>query len=299
MSETVKNRLIRFCACCAVILPMMAMATSDLPAAVKLDQYLLASKKFLSENDIAGSLKQLEKARSLETSLPAEFHYLYGKALKVSGQNDAALSELHQYLSMIERNGPHYEEVLLELVDLQKDDSSPTKMLKNEGSDTEIPENQQPSLPPIKSTEAKKYGAALSKMYLIKDTKRALIVHINDVLKSYAVQRYPIEKGPSGHYKPGVRAYNTSIDISKGTIHSKTVISDRWKDSNSVTRMERNQLDVYGIGPNIDYSCFSGLCELVSPSNGKALAYFTADPYAIEELQIAFKHLVKILQKED
>ena len=278
-----------------LITPIASQATTKLPIMVQLDQYLIASKKFIEEKNFALSLEQLELAKQLETSLPAEFYYLYGKSLKGTGQDQSAKVELHQYLSLIERNGPHYEEALLELVDIQAsiaEESKGDELLNGDHI------SSSKSDPIIKSSASSKYGDHLSKFYLTKDKKRALLVHINDVLKSYSVQRFPIEEGPSGRYKPGVRAYNSSIELSKGTILSRTVINDKWKNSGSLTRMESSQLDVYGIGPDIDYTCHQGLCELLNPTNGKALVYFLPDPYAIEELQTAFMHLVKILQKE-
>ena len=91
-------------------------AAQDLPPDILADQYLLEATKALENGDPQRALQAFGKIEALDTELPAEFAYFYGKLLV---ENSTALDELlkgqsllKQFVLSIEKDSEHYTSTL-------------------------------------------------------------------------------------------------------------------------------------------------------------------------------------------
>ncbi len=61
--------------------------------------------------------KSFEKAMDLGINLPGEFHFLYGKVLLKTGNYDGSLSSLSNYLTLVGREGKHFEDTITLIIE--------------------------------------------------------------------------------------------------------------------------------------------------------------------------------------
>ncbi|MCH8075302.1 MAG: formylglycine-generating enzyme family protein [SAR324 cluster bacterium] len=98
-------------------------APSALPREIQADRFLLKARKAYTKKDWKTASEFFAKIQNLETEIPHDFHYFYGKTLRNQRDLAAAKVEIVKYLQKARRDGKYYTaalEVLNEIEDAEK-----------------------------------------------------------------------------------------------------------------------------------------------------------------------------------
>jgi hypothetical protein len=93
-------------------LASQCLTAQDLPVEIQADLLLTEAKEHIDKDDWAGAARSLKKLKALNTPLPDEFRFLYGRALYHAYDGKAAQAELAGYMKQAGRAGAHYKEAL-------------------------------------------------------------------------------------------------------------------------------------------------------------------------------------------
>ncbi len=99
------------------IMSVVFAQEKELPPEIQADILISAAKKDIQAGKWKDAVEGLEKALKLGVKLPGEFHFYYGKALFKIGNYDESLSSLTSYLTLVGKDGEHYEEAITLVVD--------------------------------------------------------------------------------------------------------------------------------------------------------------------------------------
>ncbi len=84
---------------------------------IQADALINSAKNDIEAGKWKDAVENFDKAVDLGINLPGEFHFLYGKALLKTGNYDDSLSSLSNYLTLIGREGEHFEDTITLIVD--------------------------------------------------------------------------------------------------------------------------------------------------------------------------------------
>jgi len=98
-------------------MPVVFAKDKDLSPEIQLDLLINSAKSDMNVERWEDAVKSFEKAMNLGISLPGEFHFLYGKVLLKRGNYDDSLSSLSNYLTLVGREGKHFEDAITLIVE--------------------------------------------------------------------------------------------------------------------------------------------------------------------------------------
>lgn len=125
-------------------MPAVFAQDKELTPDIQADILINSAKNDMGDERWQDAVKNFEKALNLGINLPGEFHFLYGKVLLKTGNYDGSLSSLSNYLTLVGRDGKHFEDTITLIVEaknhldeerLRTDDSR--RQLTKEARDTE------------------------------------------------------------------------------------------------------------------------------------------------------------------
>jgi sulfatase modifying factor 1 len=90
---------------------------NELSPTIQVDILINSAKNDMAAERWEDAIKSFEKAMSLGINLPGEFHFLYGKMLLKTGNYDDSLSGLSNYLTLVGREGKHFEDAITLIVE--------------------------------------------------------------------------------------------------------------------------------------------------------------------------------------
>jgi formylglycine-generating enzyme required for sulfatase activity len=114
-------------------MPVVFAKDKDLSPEIQLDLLINSAKSDMNAERWEDAVKSFEKAKNLEINLPGEFHFLYGKVLLETGNYDDSLSSLSNYLTLVGREGKHFEDAITLIVEAKnKLDEERLRMTKSQ-----------------------------------------------------------------------------------------------------------------------------------------------------------------------
>jgi len=114
-------------------MPVVFAKDKGLSPEIQLDLLINSAKSDMNAERWKDAVKSFEKAMNLEINLPGEFHFLYGKVLLETGNYDDALSSLSNYLTLVGREGKHFEDAITLIVEAKnKLDEERLRMTKSQ-----------------------------------------------------------------------------------------------------------------------------------------------------------------------
>ena len=114
-------------------MPVVFAKDKGLSPEIQLDLLINSAKSDMNAERWKDAVKSFEKAMNLEINLPGEFHFLYGKVLLETGNYDDSLSSLSNYLTLVGREGKHFEDAITLIVEAKnKLDEERLRMTKSQ-----------------------------------------------------------------------------------------------------------------------------------------------------------------------
>ena len=98
-------------------MPAVFAQDKELSPEIQLDLLISSAIKDMEAERWEDAVQNFEKALNLGVNLPGEIHFLYGKALLKSGNYEYSLSSLTNYLTLVGREGKHYEDTITLIVE--------------------------------------------------------------------------------------------------------------------------------------------------------------------------------------
>ncbi len=84
---------------------------------IQVDILINSAKNDMEAERWEDAAKSFKKAMNLGINLPGEFHFLYGRILLKTGNYDDALSSLSNYLTLVGREGKHFDDTITFIVE--------------------------------------------------------------------------------------------------------------------------------------------------------------------------------------
>jgi len=128
MQTIVTKRVVQSAIICVFLLVVMIMShgacmpvvfaqDKEMSPDIQADMLINSAKNDMEAARWVDAIKSFEKAMDLEINLPGEFHFLYGKVLLKTGNYDNSLSSLSNYLTLVGRDGKHFEATITLIVE--------------------------------------------------------------------------------------------------------------------------------------------------------------------------------------
>ena len=105
----------------------LLMAQNTMPPEIQADRLLLKARKAYTKKDWNTASEYFAKILALETEIPRDFHYFYGKTLRNQRDLSAAKKELIKYLQLARREGKYYTAALEVLNEIEAVEKRPWK----------------------------------------------------------------------------------------------------------------------------------------------------------------------------
>lgn len=266
---------------------LLALATSPamaLKPSHEADRLILAAEEAIAANNYSQAAEHLEKARQLGISLPAEYDFFQGKVLYQRDEPARARSHLESYADQAGSGGEYYRETLSLITDIEQqgDRSKQTKQSATgtaEGTaELSWADNQQ------------QYVEEIQALYKSDDASKALIQHINSLLKFYA---YGDER---------IIAASRMGTPSRHRIHTSDrgeIISFSKFGLAEDEPFREKRFTVYGVDPYVEHQCdgSSASCWVLHPITSERWLQIVENEEVAAELGKAFSQLIKRMQK--
>lgn len=265
----------------ALLLCLLTSAAIALKPSHEADRLILAAEEAIAANSYSQAAEHLNKARQLGISLPAEYDFFYGKLLQQRDEPTRARTHLENYADQAGSSGEHYREALslITQIEQQRGGSRQANGASSEGTaELSWADNQQ------------QYVEQIQALYKSSDPSKALIQHINSLLKFYA---YGDERiiAASRMGSPSRHRIHTS-DRGEIISFSKFGIAEDEP-------FRENRFTVYGIDPYVEHQCSpsSANCWVLHPVTSERWLQIVQNEEVAAELSKAFSQLIKRMQK--
>ena len=143
----------------------------------------------------------------------------------------------------------------------------------------------------LSSAEQGNYLRELKRLYLTESDRQALLVHCNDLLKTYAL-RAAFQVGQA-------QRQDLLYQVREGE-SGELVLREETRGQQGTDIAVRNQrIPLFGVDPFVRYDCpSSGIsCVLQNPKDGRPLLTIVRDHKGAAELAKAMSFLIRNMQK--
>lgn len=143
----------------------------------------------------------------------------------------------------------------------------------------------------LSSAEQGNYLLELKRLYLTQNERQALLAHINDLLKTYAL---------SAAYQVGqAQRQDLVYHVREGKSGELLLREETRGQQNTDIAVRNQRVPVFGVDPFVRYECPStGIsCVLLNPTDGKPMLTIVRDHKGAAELAKALSFLIRNLQK--
>lgn len=262
----------------ALLLAAPVCPASALAPAYEADRLLLASEAALSEKLYSEARQYLDQARALGVQLPAEFHYYQAQVREHDGQTAKAQQSYEAYVNQAGKEGRYYRPALKSITRLKAQQGNPDR-----GSQQIVWQDQR-----LQALSGDAYTARLQQLYRSDSAEQALLLHINSLLRFYAL------------YDDGNASWQR-YELALGTSGIQTRLRQQGQGG-SESRLKTDTLPVFGINPYLDSRCgkeatYEPACWISHPQSGQPWLLVRQDPSAVAEIGKALSELIKRLQQ--
>lgn len=245
------------------------------------DRLILAAEEAIAANNYSQAAEHLEKARQLGISLPAEYDFFQGKLLHQRDEPARARSHLESYADQAGSGGEYYREALSLITDIEQQRSQAKQGATGSAEGTaelSWADNQ------------RHYVEEIQELYKSSDASKALIQHINNLLKFYA---YGDER---------IIAASRMATPSRHRIHTSDrgeIVSFSKFGLAEDEPFREKRFTVYGIDPYVEHQCdrSSASCWVLHPVTSERWLQIVQNEDVAAELSKAFSQLIKRMQK--
>lgn len=264
-------------------------AAFALPADIEADRLVLAAQERIAQQDFDGAKAYLARVAPLKVEPCPVYHFLYGEVLLHEGDLDAADTQLGQYVTKVGRKGDHYDEALNMITQIEEQQQS-RQDVANDGTGG----RDLKSLGIEASDDVgKAYDAKVSALFMTKDVKKALVLQINSLLKSY-----PYLEGRVKNLATSDReTYSVSVEKPSELLVTKTQVNR--SRNNGQAEISVSKINVFGVNPFVSYRCsnVADNCVVRNPVSGDEWIRIADDESGARELSTALTRLIKALQR--
>lgn len=264
----------------ALLLGLATCPASALKPSHEADRLILAAEAAIAADNYSQAAEHLNKALQLGIKLPAEYDFFYGKLLQQRNELARAKTHLASYADQAGNTGEHYREALSLITQIEQQSGSERRQASSAEGTAELSwaDNQQ------------QYVEEIQELYKSSDASKALVQHINNLLKFYA---YGDERiiAASRMGTPSRHRIHTS-DRGEIISFSKFGIGDDEP-------FRENRFAVYGIDPYVEHQCSraSANCWVLHPVTSERWLQIVQNEEVAAELSKAFSQLIKRMQK--
>jgi tetratricopeptide (TPR) repeat protein len=267
------------------------------------DRYVLAGQKYIEQNNYVLAADYLERVLALRVTPPLQFYHLYGDALFHNGEYAKAKVNLERYVDTGGRDAQFYTASLQLLTAIEERQQQASLSagakphLTAENQDTAKPA-EAAATGMASATDPQQYLDELKHLYMQDDVRKALVTHINSLLKSYVFVDSPIKDEKRGD----VVEYSLSLPGDGELVVTQQTRHHVGGQARSQIAVER--INAYGLYPFLHYQCDAQRysCWLTRPSasaesSAEKWIVITNNETAVTELVKAFQYLIKDLQR--
>lgn len=272
------------------------VCAEELSADIQYDKFMVAAQKSIESSNFAKAAKYFEQIEQLKMQPTADFYFLSGKnALKLQ-QYQSAVEKLEQYLQKAGKQGQFYNEALGLLVEAEEGIQQ-SQQQDQQKQQTESTAAQLATLLKDDFQSKDSYVADLKKLYSVNDGAKALLIHLNALLKSEKHVSFT-DKSSSGIYTGQQHLiYQLKLGGDGAIVTEKRVVHKKQgeRDRSVITQSERV---FYGISHQVDYSCSAknDACEIYDPANQSVWMMLNNNYKAAEEISKALGYLIRARQ---
>lgn len=261
-----------------LLLPSKLLALSP---EFEADRLMLLAEEQVNAQQFAKAEATLQQIGELKVNPPTQYYFLRGQVLSHNNRVTDAIAALETYVESGGKESDHYSQALTMISELKE--KSPTE----NNSDNYLPGKAEINwaIAPQKNDG---YLDHLQYLYQTKDTKLALVNHINTILMSYSIS-------------DGRRDGNTTqsgMRYSVATGNQGKLVTTTRDTEQQAERITNDQLSVYGVNPYVEYSCqtAANICVIYNPVNQQPWLQIVKNESAVKELSKAISELIKLMQ---
>lgn len=261
---------------------------------IEMDRLLLAAEERIGQSDYAAAIGFLERIPPLKVAPPPQYYFLEGKARFETGDVAAAKPMLERYVEKAGREGEHYQAALQMLTRIEQQDQERAREQQNAVATQAGIETSVASSAGDQGRRGEAYDAKVQSLYLGVALKDALVMHINDLLRTYAYIEGKIknlERASSTRYSVSVRGRGELVLTETRPVRLPS----------GVTQNQINvlPLNTFGLSPFVSYRCSEAAdsCYIKHPASGDDWIKVAYDEQGAGELAMALERLIKALQR--
>lgn len=267
-----------------LLLWLMASPATALKPSHEADRLILAAEEAIAANNYSQAAEHLEKTRQLGISLPAEYDFFYGKLLNQRDEPARARTHLESYADQVGSGGEHYREALSLITDIEQQRG---RSRQAKQGDTGTAEG---TAELSWADNQRQYVEEIQELYESSDASKALVQHINSLLKFYA---YGDERiiAASRMDTPSRHRIHTS-DRGEIVSFSKFGLAEDEP-------FREKRFTVYGVDPYVEHQCdrSTASCWVLHPVTSERWLQIVQNEEVAAELSKAFSQLIKRMQK--
>ncbi|OZG72569.1 hypothetical protein BTA51_15780 [Hahella sp. CCB-MM4] len=245
----------------------------------EMQRLLLVADESIKSMDYGKAKSALDRIGELAIDPEVKYFYFKGLVDANSGEREAARDALVEYVNRAGSEGEYYEKALRMITELdtERAESTPANKPEIDWSQVVTSENDQ-------------YLAELKKLYLTNSDEKAVLEHINSILKENVYV-----SGRIRHLdKNEGRVFRISTNSKDELVVQET---DYTKSGNASHTLSR--LPVFGVDPYVQSDCnFERReCWLWHPVDKDKWIVIADNQEALGELSRAMTALIRLLQK--
>ncbi len=265
--------------CAAVLWTTLAAA---LPPEHETRRLMLATEAAVTAERWGEAAEYLNRLQVLEGDKPADYLFYRGRVMMEAQHLNEARSALEQYVATAGVEGEHYNESLLLITEIEKNQNASAAQAKTLG-DPETP------VAIIEPAGVPSTGPNLRKLYLTPSETTALAAHLNNLL---GVTAWRADQHLVKADVPADVAYKVSV--AEGEIR----VQESRRNPQGEISVSTQIMGVYGISPLVKSDCepASPTCWVYDPRDGSRLFQLGGNRDQASEVAQTLGKLIKGLQ---